>query len=386
MTKTRLGRQRGVALIVVMMVVALVVIIAASMGGRLQMQLQRQLNIQDRQRMLYLALGAEEFGRRLLAKSLKDQERVHLGQAWAQEGASFPLEGATLTGQITDLQACFNLNSLRPAKKLGPGDNSGDNASGDGDQQRSANGQNQNGEAVQASGEGESKDGASSNQAANKPPEGQNTGPGGKQTPAQKALQRVLERNATELSIPADYLVARLTDWLDSDNDLQQSGGAEENDYAALQHPFYTANSLMVNKSELRTILDLTAADYQLVAPLVCVVPQDAVLKINVNTLKEEQAPLLAGLIPGIDEEAAKKAITARPSDGYESVEAFLGELGSNAGADDGVKALFDVKSSYFQAEFTLETEDSSFVLTTIYKLDQKANPVVVSRRFGGPG
>lgn len=136
----------------------------------------------------------------------------------------------------------------------------------------------------------------------------------------------------------------------------------------------------------MRTILDLTAADYQLVAPLVCVVPQDAVLKINVNTLKEEQAPLLAGLIPGIDEEAAKKAITARPSDGYESVEAFLGELGSNAGADDGVKALFDVKSSYFQAEFTLETEDSSFVLTTIYKLDQKANPVVVSRRFGGPG
>lgn len=378
MTRIRYGRQRGVALIVVMMVVALVVIIAASMGSRLQMQLQRQLNIQDRQRMLYLALGAEEFGRRLLAKSLKGQDRVHLGQPWAQEGASFPLEGATLSGQISDLQACFNLNSLRPSKKQA----AGDNAQGDGDQERSANAQNQHGESVQASGEGESKDG----QPNKTPTEPQNTGPGSKLSPAQKALQRLLERNATELSIPADYLVARLTDWLDSDNDLQQSGGAEENDYAALQHPYYSANSLMVNKSELRTILDLTAADYQLVAPLVCAVPQDAVLKINVNTLKEEQAPLLAGLIPGIDEEAAKKAISARPSDGYDSVEAFFGELGSNAGAEDGVKALFDVKSSYFQAEFTLETEDSSFVLTTIYKLDQKANPVVVSRRFGGPG
>lgn len=373
-----LKQQQGVALIVVMMVVALVVIIASSMSSRLQLQLQRQLNIQQRQQMLYLALGAEEFGRRTLKKSLEGKDTVNLGQPWAQEGATFPIEQATLTGRISDLQACFNLNSLQPAKKLGPNDN---NSRGDGDQQRNSNGQDANGESVQAGGDGENKEAPTPAQ-----PDSSGNAGAGKQTPAQKALQRLLERNATELSIPADYLVARISDWLDPDNDLQQSGGAEENDYAALPHPYYSANSLMVNKSELRTILDLTPSDYQLVAPLVCVIPQDGVLKINVNTLKEEQAPLLSGLIPGIDDEAAKKAISARPSDGYDSVEAFFGELGSNAGSDASVKALFDVKSSYFQAEYTLETDDSSFVLTTIYKLDQNANPIVVSRRFGGLG
>ena len=149
----RLQKQRGVALIVVMMVVALVVIIASSMGSRLQLQLQRQLNIQQRQQMLYLALGAEEFGRRTLQKSLQGKDTVNLGQPWAQEGATFPIEQATLTGRITDLQACFNLNSLRPARKSNE-----DGAAGDADQERSANGQNQNGETVQASGEGSSKD------------------------------------------------------------------------------------------------------------------------------------------------------------------------------------------------------------------------------------
>ena len=374
----RLQKQRGVALIVVMMVVALVVIIASSMGSRLQLQLQRQLNIQQRQQMLYLALGAEEFGRRTLQKSLQGKDTVNLGQPWAQEGATFPIEQATLTGRITDLQACFNLNSLRPARK--PNE---DGAAGDADQERSANGQNQNGETVQASGEGSSKD-------ASTPPQPEVSaapgGPAAKQTPAQKALQRLLEQSATDLSIPADYVVARIVDWIDADNDLQQSGGAEENDYAALPHPYYTANSFMVNKSELRTILDLTPGDYQLIAPLVCVIPGEGALKINVNTLKEEQASLIAGLVPGVDEETAKKALSARPSSGYDSVDAFFGELGGNAGSDAAIKTLFDVKSSYFQAEFTLETEDSSFVLTTIYKLDQNANPIVVSRRFGGSG
>lgn len=358
---SKLQRQRGVALIVVMMIVALVVIIAANMGGRLQMQLQRQINLQERQQLLWLALGAEDFGRRLLKKSLQGQDTVHQGQAWAQQGAQFPLGNALLTGEVHDLQACFNLNALRTRQtQTGGGANVGDGAEKVPDGQKKPE-----------------PNPATATRSKN--------GKTGQWSPAQAAFQRVLEQQAPDLSVPAEYVVARIADWLDSDTQLQHAGGAEENDYAALPHPYYNANSLMVSVSELRAILDITAADYQLVAPLVCVIPQSDLLRLNVNTLNEEQANLVAGMVPNLDEEAVRRAIAARPDKGFETVDDFFAQTGGAAPEED-VKALFDVKSSYFSAEFQLETAESSFVLTTVYKVDQNANAVVISRRFGGPG
>ena len=61
MNSWSLAKQQGVALIAVMMVVAFVVLIAVSMSGRLQLELQRQINLQQRQQSLWLALGAEQF-------------------------------------------------------------------------------------------------------------------------------------------------------------------------------------------------------------------------------------------------------------------------------------------------------------------------------------
>ena len=62
-------KKRGVALIAVMMALAFAVVMVVAMTSRLQMQLQRNMNIQMRQQALWLALGAEEFTRRLLKKS-----------------------------------------------------------------------------------------------------------------------------------------------------------------------------------------------------------------------------------------------------------------------------------------------------------------------------
>jgi general secretion pathway protein K len=40
-------RQRGVALMIVLMVVALVAVLAVDMGSRLQLQIQRTMNLKD---------------------------------------------------------------------------------------------------------------------------------------------------------------------------------------------------------------------------------------------------------------------------------------------------------------------------------------------------
>lgn len=364
-SRRRFG-QSGVALIAVMMVVAFVVLIAVSMSGRLQLELQRQINLQQRQQAIWLALGAEQFIQRLLKKSAAGKETTNLSQEWATQGAVFPVEQATISGTVTDLQACFNLNALVPTDNNNQNnnpDNSGENSPQNNDGPGTAE---RNNDAKTA---------------------GANQGKAGQQTPAQQAFLRLLEQHATDLSMPPDYLVARVADWLDPDSTLQSAGGAEENDYAALEMPYYSANSLMVSKSELRVILDMTPADYALVAPLVCVIPQVSTLQINVNTMTELQAPVLAALIPGLTEDDAKTLINGRPEKGYDSVDDFFSSNSAlfTQTPTAAVKALFAVKSAYFQAEISIDTADSNFSMTSLLKLDD--NQVqVVARRFGGPG
>lgn len=364
-----MNKQRGVALIAVMMMLALSVVLVVSMTGRLQLQLQRNMNIQMRQQALWLALGAEEFTRRTLKKAVVGKDNVNLGQEWAQTGVSFPLEQATISGEIKDLNSCFNLNSLQ--KKQPKSNNS---AAPEPEQERSAAQQEQT-ETVKAQEEQRSEQ-----QAANSRTDESTM------TPAQKAMLSLLENNVTELSMPAEYLVVRLTDWLDADTTLQNSGGAEENDYAALEFPFYNPNSLMVSKTELRNILDMTVADYQMLAPFVCVIPEDNLLKVNVNTLEKEQAPLLSALIPSLTVENAEALIAGRPEKGFADINEFkqAKQMAGLALSED-VQSLLDVKSKYFQADLTIDTTESSFKLITIFKVDDK-QVQVIARRFGGPG
>lgn len=366
-----LARQQGVALIAVMMVVALVVVIAVGMSGRLQLQLQRQLNLMERQQSLWLALGAEEFTRQLIKSSAAGKDTVNLSQPWAAEGATFPVEQGSISGKITDLQGCFNVNALQQQPQNNGNNNGANN-----------NGNEQNQDAKPAPGEN----------GAEQPKNEQNPQPnnnrnGQVQTPAQQAMQRLLEQSAGDLSLPAEYLVARLTDWLDADNQLQSAGGAEENDYAALEFPYYSANGLMVSKSELRQILDVTPADYALVAPLICVIPQQALLQLNVNTITDAQAAVLVGMIPGLSLDDAQSLIAGRPEKGFENLEQFWASSQlSGLAVADNIKTMFSVKSRFFQAELTVQLADSSFKLTSVFKVDDNQAVQVVARRFGGPG
>ncbi len=324
--------QRGAALITVLMILAIVVVIAVNMTGRLQLQLQRQQNLQQQQQAYWYAMGAEQFSRVLLGRSISGEETVNLGQDWAQSGASFVVADGNIAGEITDLQACFNLNSLQQAGQRGP------------------------------SGRIE-------------------------QSPAQRSFARLLELVAADLSMPAEYLTARIHDWLDEDSLLSTAGSAEESDYASLQFPYYTANSLMASASELRLMLDITPADMQLLLPYICVVPENSQLLININTLNEQSAVLLAALIPELTEADALDIIAERPEEGFASVdELWALPQFSNVEIADDIKALLTVKSSYFQLLATTSYLESGFVLTSIFRVDDENTVRVLARRFGGQG
>ncbi|MDP5135150.1 type II secretion system minor pseudopilin GspK [Rheinheimera baltica] len=324
-------RQRGVALVAVLMVIAIIVVIAVSMTGRLQLQLQRQQNVQQQQQAFWYAMGAEQFARVLLARALAGQETVNLSQDWALEGATFPVENGTIAGDIRDLRSCFNINAL------------------------------------------------------------QNTAPdnGGRaeQSAAQKAFQRLLELKAGELTMPAEYLTSRIGDWLDEDSLLSGAGSAEEDDYASLLFPYYSANGLMASVSELRVILDMTPADYQLLLPFVCVVPEDGQLLLNVNTLTADTAVLLAALIPELTEQSAQEIIADRPEQGFGTVDELFA-LPALAGmtVEDDVKNMLTVKSDSFQLTATAAYLESGFILTSVLKINDNNQVSVLARRFGGQG
>lgn len=331
MTSNR-TRQQGVALVMVLMIVAIVVVIAVNMSGRLQLTLQRQQNLQQQQQAFWYAMGVEAFARQVLRRSLQGQESVHLGQDWALQGAVFPVPDGTISGVIDDLQSCFNLNSLYQTP-----DPSG--------QMRTET------------------------------------------TPAQQSFQRLLEQAVTELSIPAEFLMARIADWLDEDTLLRTAGSAEDDDYAALIHPYYAANTLMGTVTELRVILDVTPDDYKLLEPYVCVIPDEPSLKINVNTLTEETAVLLSAVIAELDQSAAQDLVASRPDTGYSSIDEFWGS-GALAGieVEEGIKELLTVDSSYFKLTARIGYQESGMTMESLLKVDQEQGITVMSRRLGGAG
>ena len=115
-------RQYGVALISVLLIVALASILATKMTGKLIMQMQRTVNVTSNQQAYWYALGAEAFATSVLSKTFQNEPDVtHLGQFWAQGETSYPVEQGQITGQIFDLQACFNLNALRASDKNADG-------------------------------------------------------------------------------------------------------------------------------------------------------------------------------------------------------------------------------------------------------------------------
>ena len=124
------AKQQGVALMIVLMIVALVAVLATEMGTRLQLQVQRTMNLKDNNQAYWYAMGAEAFARKSIQSLIEESPNViSIDQPWAQE-FTYPLENGGLTANLDDLQACFNLNAITSGSAGGAGSNSGNGSSG----------------------------------------------------------------------------------------------------------------------------------------------------------------------------------------------------------------------------------------------------------------
>jgi len=321
--------SRGAALVIVLFIVALAAILAVEMSANLMVQVQRSTNLQSQQQAKWYAYGAEELAIKGLIQSKKDDpEKTTLAQPWAKQGdVKYPVDSGTLSGQLTDLQACLNLNAL-----------------------------------------GAEPDPNSTN----------------KTNPAHKALFAILE-NIEDL--PSDEseegMADSVFDWLDK-NSITYRSGAEEGEYLSRQFPYMTANSLFASVSELRLIKGFNPLVMEKVLPYVCVIPGSTLLSINVNTVTEEQALLLSGLIDELSVSGAQAVIAARPENGFDNIEEFFESVKQQGGKNiKAVEKLFSLKSEYFKLQTQAKFVDLRFSMTTLLYASN-GEVTILARKFGG--
>lgn len=353
--------HRGVALITVMLMVALAAILATQMTAKLQLQLQKSINIESNQQAYWYAMGAEAFSRRVLTMSFDGEENVtHLGQLWAQGENSYPIEYGDITGEITDLQSCFNLNALRNE--------------GGSPLVSSA------GTASPTAGTNTSGTNTSGTNTAETP-----AGTKGSTKIASEALVRLIEDLGIDnvSSFEAKDMVDALTDWLDDNDIVTNNGGAEDNEYSSLEHPYLTANNFLGSIQELRTVEHFTRTIIEELKPYVCVIPNSGLHKVNVNTVNEEHSVLLAALLDVADN-IATDIISGRGEEGYQTTEEIfdLPQL-TTLKLSDEIKQQLAVDSEYFKLKTKATFNDSYFFLNSIIKVEDDSKINVISRTIG---
>lgn len=332
----KISCHQGVALITVMLVVALAAILATQMTAKLQLQLQRSANIEANQQAYWLAMGAEAFAKRVLIMSFDGDENVtHLGQLWAQGENTYPVDYGEITGEIIDLQSCFNLNALRHSgnKGISPSPTNNGNAN-------------------------------------NLPAE---------------ALERLILNIGIEnvSSFEAKDMVSALTDWVDDNGIVTNSGGAEDSEYSSKEYPYLPANNFLGSFNELRVVEHFTIEAIEALKPYVCVIPNSDLHKINVNTISADHIEILMALFD-ISESEAEEIISSRGEEGYQKIEdVFVSPQLTKRKLTQEQKDQLVVDSEYFKLKTKTTFNDSYFFLNSIMKVEKNNQINIISRTIG---
>ncbi|UCB53989.1 MAG: type II secretion system minor pseudopilin GspK [Thiotrichales bacterium] len=107
-----LYQQRGVAIITALLIVAIATTVSVTISTRLQLDVRRTGNMIAGDQAYLYTLAAESWSQRILKEDREESEIDHLEENWAIELPPLPVEGGYIQGKLTDLQSCFNLNSL----------------------------------------------------------------------------------------------------------------------------------------------------------------------------------------------------------------------------------------------------------------------------------
>ena len=357
--------QVGVALITVLLIVFLASVTATSLATLQQMAIRRSTVLQHQQQARLYTLGLEQWAMVILARDRQDNEIDHPDEEWAKP-LLLPVDGGELSGQITDLQSCFNLNNLWRTAPGGqrhePNDHDRNRPTGDATKQEPES---------RAATEDATEEPSPAKPNSPASPDPSQSEKEGLNQPQMQALQRLLENLALK-----PELAQAIVDWIDPNVDPLFPDGAEDSDYMVLDPAYLAANRPFSNVSELRLVKGMDRETYDKLAPYVRALPPGAAL--NVNTAS---APVLAALSDdGADEEELEHLLETRPTKGYDDVDKFLNAAKLAVNAE--LKAQLSVGSQYFLLRAEARVGDGRAMLYSMLYRD-KDGVRVLRRGFG---
>lgn len=323
--------QKGVALLTVLLVVAIITVLAASMIGRMEYHVLRSQNIKQNEQAYWLVRSAESYAISAISTLIGNEDGViSLDQAW-NEPFSFPVEGGLIEAEIQDATACFNLNSVIGGQ---PEQNQTPTAASD-----------------------------------------------------QMSTELAAFRRLLALAIPAldsftaDTIRDSLADWIDED-EVFRDYGAESSEYEGLIPAYRTADQPLAWISELRLLKGMTPAILERLLPLVCVIPNNPNLRININTLDEDSAVLLAALM-GLSRAEAQSLLQQRPVGGFSDTESVFNDpVVQDANLSTQQKQWFKVDSEYFTIRTQATFGNATFFQTSILNINASGG-TVIGREIG---
>jgi len=321
-------REGGAALLTVLLMLAAMSAIAVGITDDIRFDIKRAVNIRMQDQAFWFGLGGEEFAR----QAIRDSDRLTPGRntlmaPWAQGPVRLPLDNGLLEAAVTDGGNCFNLNSVV-----------------------------------------EEEDGV--------------------YTLRELGVAQYI--NLLEALGFDDgqrsTLAYSLADWIDSDS-VPGPRGAEDYHYTGMTPSYRTGAVFLADVSELRAINGYAEPLYQRLRPFVCALPSDVLSPINVNTLREQDAPLLTMLV-GQDllaVDGARAVIGRRPYDGYPSLDAFWAdEAFEGYEPDDDVSEQIGAQTRVFDVRMQITLGDAFFAMNSVFER-RAQGLVLVSRSIGLP-
>jgi general secretion pathway protein K len=334
-------RQAGVALIIALMITTIAISLASVAMVRQQIQIRLTGNMSSLEQAYQYAVGMEDWSKKILEQDYKDNPKVDSEKEdWHTKLPPIPIEGGVLIGQLFDLQGRLNLNSVDMTypklKKSKP--------------------------------------------KAGKPKEIKT------EPLVYEYLTALIAALDSEQTLgPPENFVDTLWDWIDK-KDEEREGGAESSYYQSLATPYMSANTPLVDVSEVRLLKGVTKALFEKLKPLVSTLPKET--RINLNTAPKEVLEAL-----GFNAEVTQKIIKVRDDTPFGSLNDFwnVPEVKTlfAAGTEKGKKKrnyeqTLTVTSEYFLLQGSVSINNTRIFINSI--LQRKKGKVrVISRDYSQP-
>lgn len=297
-------RMQGMALVTVLFILTLMTVSVSWLSEEVLLALRRTENVRDSEQSWQMLLGSESWAVSVLARDGRESESDHTAESWSNLGQGVEIEHGKLSTIIEDMQGRFNLNNLIKESVVVLPQNNKD--------------------------------------------------------PRPLVWTEAFRRLLVSLQLNPDLSNAVL-DWLDPDQDVRGSSGAEDSDYLSLEIPYRAANRQFSDVSELLQVNGFDKKTVGMLAPYIVALPVDGI-PININTAPAGVLRILGKDL--LSEAESERLVAERPETGY-TVEEFL-QHDMMSGEQDIASPLIDIKSNYFLIRSSIEFGRARMKITSL--------------------